>query len=167
MLKTGSDQGGFRGGLRVVAHFGGCAEHEKPGDENEKRQRDGDETGAGHPHNGTSTGKSRNGARSATGRGGGIVDPMRTLTITILAAGSLLLGCSNMNEPQTSTQEEHEQPEQGSSLEERAARIGVPLALAESWEKSGVHIGDGGVVYADECPVSRKVKIPAGIKIIC
>jgi len=92
---------------------------------------------------------------------------MRTLTITILAAGSLLLGCGNTNETQTPTQVEREQPERGSSLEERAARIGVPLALAESWEKSGVHIGDGGVVYADECPVSRKVKIPAGVKIIC
>jgi len=167
MLKTGGDEGGFRGGLLGVARFGGCAEHQKPGGENEKRYENGDETGAGHPYDGTSTGESRNGARSAIRRGGGIVGPMRTRTITILAAGSLLLGCSNMKETQTLTQEERGQPEQGSSLEERAAGIGVPLTLAESWEKLGVHISDGGVVYADECPVSRKVKIPAGVKIIC
>ena len=98
---------------------------------------------------------------------------MRTLTITILAASSLLLGCGNTNETQTPAQDIREQPGQGtaaaegSALAERAARIGVPLALAESWEQLGVHIGESGVVYADECPVSRKVRIPAGIKIVC
>lgn len=98
---------------------------------------------------------------------------MRTHIITMLAAGSLLFGCGNTNETQTPDQGKREQPgqgtaaAQGSSLAERAARIGVPLALAESWEQLGVHIGESGVVYADECPVSRKVKIPAGIKIVC
>lgn len=98
---------------------------------------------------------------------------MRTLTITVLAASSLLFGCSTENTTQTiepgvknpSGQTATDDP--GSSLSERAARIGVPLALAESWAQSGVHIGESGVVYADECPVSRKVKIPAGIKIVC
>lgn len=52
-------------------------------------------------------------------------------------------------------------------LEERAKRAGVSLALAEAWEKSGVHIANNGSVYAEECGAARRVSRPAGKAIYC
>lgn len=56
---------------------------------------------------------------------------------------------------------------QALTLSDKAAKAGVPVALAEVWELEGVHIADNGSVYSTTCPVSRKVRIPSGISIRC
>lgn len=94
-------------------------------------------------------------------------------TLTSLTVVCLLMGCGGSNAPQSSNldstilTESSTNEVRGSSLEERAELIGVPLALAESWEQVGVYIGESGLVYAEECQVISRVKIPAGIKIVC
>lgn len=56
---------------------------------------------------------------------------------------------------------------QASTLADKAAKAGVPVALAEAWEREGVHIADNGSVYSDTCPASRKLHIPPGVTIRC
>jgi len=101
------------------------------------------------------------------------------IKITIAASATLFVGCgappaqnetAKMEpiEAEAATEVETSYAKQGDkTLQERADMIGVSLALAESWERAGIHIADNGTVYSQECPPSGVAQIPAGINILC
>lgn len=101
---------------------------------------------------------------------------VRVSAVAILCASLGLVACTDktpiLPDDRVSTESATESSpvkdvNQGSSLAEKAGKAGIPVALAEAWEREGVHIADNGSVYSDTCPVSRKVHLPAGVTIRC
>lgn len=101
---------------------------------------------------------------------------VRGLLVAVVGSAMLLSGCGEAaektNDAETaSVTETPGRTNTGAAqllpLAERAERAKVSLEIAQTWEKQGVYIANSGLVYATECPVSRSVRIPAGVRIVC